>query len=43
MIKHLSVRGEEWVKDGKLQVIKKRTLYGKNFPYEGDPYKRPWI
>ena len=41
MINHLSVRGEEWVKDGKLQVLKKRTLYGKNFPYEGNPYKRP--
>lgn len=41
MIDHLSVRGEEWVKDGKLQVIKKATLYGKNFPFEGNPYKRP--
>ena len=43
MVEHLSVRGEQWVKDGKLQVIKKATLYGKNFPYEGNPYKRPNI
>ena len=41
MVEHLSVRGEKWVKDGKLQVITSRTLYEKNFPYEGDPYKRP--
>lgn len=43
MTEHLSVRGEEWVKDGKLQIIERNTLYEKNFPYEGDPYKRPWI
>ena len=43
MVRHLSVRGSEWVKDGQLQIIKGRTLYGPNFPYEGDPYKRPWI
>ena len=42
MVEHLSIRGEEWVKDGKLQVIKKNTLFGKNFPYDGNPYKRPW-
>lgn len=41
MVDHLSVRGEKWVKDGKLQVISTPTLYGDNFPYEGDPYKRP--
>ena len=43
MIQHLSVRGVKWVKDGELQIIKGRTMYGPNFPYEGDPYKRPWI
>ena len=41
MVEHLSVRGEDWVKNGELQIIKKPTLYGKNFPYEGNPYKRP--
>ncbi len=41
MVEHLSVRGEQWVKDGKLQVFKKPSLYGKNFPYDGNPYKRP--
>lgn len=41
MVDHLSVRGEQWVKDGKLQVISSSTLYGKNFPCEGDPYRRP--
>jgi choline-sulfatase len=29
----LSVRGEVWVKDGKLQVQKKSVLMGENFPH----------
>ncbi|MFI3261482.1 MAG: arylsulfatase [Rikenellaceae bacterium] len=41
MVEHLSVRGEDWVKDGKLQILKGNHIYGKNFPYEGDPYTRP--
>ncbi len=40
MVDHLSERGETWVKDGKLQLIEKPVLYGPNFPYEGNPYKR---
>lgn len=29
---HLSERGEEWVRDGKLQTRSKTMLYGPNFP-----------
>ena len=32
MIKHLKIRGEEWVKDGKLVVQKKSIFYGVNHP-----------
>ncbi|MBS1813691.1 MAG: arylsulfatase [Acidobacteria bacterium] len=32
MVAHLSERGEHWVKDGKLQVRKKGTMLGPNFP-----------
>jgi len=41
MVNHLSIRGEDWVKNGKLQIRTSDMLYGKNFPYKGDPYKRP--
>lgn len=33
---HLSVRGGEWVKDGKLLVSNKVVVYGKNFPKKED-------
>lgn len=32
LAEHLSERGEEWVKDGKLQTRTKTLLYGPNFP-----------
>jgi arylsulfatase A-like enzyme len=32
MIDHLRVRGEQWVKDGKLVVQPKPIYYGVNFP-----------
>jgi arylsulfatase len=32
MIAHLSIRGEQWVKDGKLVVQPKPIYYGINFP-----------
>lgn len=32
MVKHLSERGEEFVKDGKLQVLKRTVLYSPLFP-----------
>jgi arylsulfatase len=32
MIEHLSERGEEFVRDGKLTIRKKRLLYSPNFP-----------
>lgn len=32
MVQHLSERGEEFVKDGKLQVLKKTVLYSPLFP-----------
>lgn len=35
MVEHLSIRGERWVKDGKLQVQQTSLLVGDNFP----PYK----
>lgn len=34
MVKHLSERGEEFVKDGKLQVLKRTVLYSPLFPDE---------
>lgn len=34
MIRHLSERGEEFVKDGKLVVRKKTMLYGPHYPKE---------
>ena len=34
MVKHLSERGEEYVKDGKLQVLKRTILYSPLFPDE---------
>ena len=34
MIRHLSERGEEFVKDGQLVVHKKTMLYGPNYPKE---------
>ena len=34
MIRHLSERGEEFVKDGQLVVRKKTMLYGPNYPKE---------
>ena len=42
MVEHLSERGEDWVKDGKLQIQENPILYGPNFPYEGNPYRRKW-
>lgn len=38
MVKHLEIRGPEWVKDGKLVVQKNGPLYSPNFPvmYTGD-------
>ena len=37
MAEHLSERGEEWVKDGKLQIRKETQLYSPNYPgaYKG--------
>lgn len=32
MISHLSERGEEFVKDGKLQILKRTVLYSPLFP-----------
>lgn len=32
MIRHLSERGEEFVKDGRLVVKEKTMLYGPNYP-----------
>jgi arylsulfatase A-like enzyme len=32
MIQHLDVRGEKWVKDGKLQIHKKAITFGDNHP-----------
>lgn len=32
MVQHLSERGEEFVKDGKLQVLKRTVLYSPLFP-----------
>jgi len=32
MVKHLSERGEEFVKDGKLRIRKEKMLYSSNFP-----------
>ena len=32
MIEHLSVRGEHFVKDGKLVVREESLLYGPNYP-----------
>lgn len=32
MINHLSERGDEFVKDGKLQILKRTVLYSPNFP-----------
>jgi len=34
MVKHLSERGEEFVKDGKLQIRGKAMLYSPNYPKE---------
>lgn len=34
MVQHLSERGEEFVKDGKLQVLKRTVLYSPHFPDE---------
>lgn len=32
MVDHLSIRGEEWVKDGKLVIQKESVYFGKNHP-----------
>ena len=34
MVKHLAERGEEFVKDGQLQVLKRTVLYSPLFPDE---------
>lgn len=34
MVRHLSERGEEFVKDGQLQVLKHTVLYSPLFPDE---------
>ena len=34
MIRHLSERGEEFVKDGRLVVRKKKMLYSPHYPKE---------
>ena len=34
MVEHLSERGEEFVKDGRLQVLKRTVLYSPLFPDE---------
>lgn len=39
MVAHLSERGEEYVKDGQLQVLKKTRLYSPNYP-EGESENR---
>ncbi len=36
MVEHLSVRGEEWVKDGELILSDKSVIYSKNFPKKLD-------
>ena len=35
LVEHLSERGEEFVKDGKLAIRKKRFLYSQHFPGKG--------
>ena len=43
MVRHLSERGEEYVKDGQLQKVVKTRLYSPNYPagaHEQLPY---WI
>ena len=32
MVNHLSERGEEWVKDGKLVIREESMLYSPNYP-----------
>ena len=39
MIQHLSERGEEYVKDGQLQLLKETRLYSPNYP--AGPKERP--
>lgn len=46
MVAHLSERGEEYVKDGQLQVLKKTRLYSPNYPtVENDEKKilQSWL
>ncbi|MFI3295662.1 MAG: arylsulfatase [Rikenellaceae bacterium] len=40
MVEHLEVRGEEWVKDGELQVLNRTIIYGENFPQENSAQKK---
>ena len=39
MVLHLSERGDEWVKDGKLVIRKQSLLYSPNYPVESLPLK----
>lgn len=32
MVQHLSERGDEWVRDGKLQTLGRKVLYSPNYP-----------
>ena len=38
MVRHLSERGEEFVKDGQLVVREKTMLYGPNYPKRNDTH-----
>lgn len=40
MVEHLSERGEEWVKDGKLVTRKSTLLYSPNYPRKAAPKKK---
>lgn len=39
LAEHLAPRGENYVKDGKLQIRKGSVLYGRNFPRKANPGK----
>lgn len=46
MVAHLSERGEEYVKDGQLQTLKKTRLYSPNYPQDNTDVSRKlqnWI
>lgn len=43
MVKHLSERGEEYIKDGKLQKLYKTRLYSPNYPAGPHEQLQYWI